>query len=190
MKSMNPTPICLCLVLPLLVAGAPATAQVAENAVTVEEILVTARRTEENLQSVPASVSAFSGATLEEARIEDLGELQGYVPNLSLHVGDASNAVIYLRGVGQIDALAFSDPGVGVYVDDVYLGRAQGSFLDIMDVERIEVLRGPQGTLYGRNTIGGAVKYVSAMPEDALSAKFDVGTGNYGQFCWRVPECW
>ena len=152
-----------------------------ERSKALEEVVVTARRTEENLQAVPASISAFTETALDNVRVDDLGDLQAYVPNLSLHVGDASNAVIYLRGVGQIDALAFSDPGVGVYVDDVYLGRAQGSFLDVMDVERVEVLRGPQGTLYGRNTIGGAVKYVSAKPGDSFSAKFDATMGNYGK---------
>ena len=180
MKRLTNAAACAGLALTLL-AGAPPALLAGESARVLEEVVVTARRTEETLASVPASVSAFSGAALEEARIDDLGELQGWVPNLSLHVGDASNAVIYLRGIGQIDALAFSDPGVGVYVDDVYLGRAQGSFLDVMDVERIEVLRGPQGTLYGRNTIGGAVKYVSAKPDDDLAAKFDVTFGNYGK---------
>ncbi|MGI9322617.1 MAG: TonB-dependent receptor [Pseudomonadales bacterium] len=183
MNPLNRVSLSLCAAL-LLTAGAQAAAQTAsqtDGAMTIEEVVVTARRTAENLQSVPASISAFSGSALEEARIEDVGELQGMVPNLSLHVGDASNAVIYIRGVGQIDALAFSDPGVGVYVDDVYLGRAQGSFLDVMEVDRIEVLRGPQGTLYGRNTIGGAVKYVSAKPGDTLEAKVDVSVGDYNK---------
>tara|TARA_B100001939_G_scaffold336752_1_gene340247 strand:- start:34232 stop:36514 length:2283 start_codon:yes stop_codon:yes gene_type:complete len=147
--------------------------------VALDEIIVTARRQSENLQSVPVSVTALSSETLFAERIDDLGDLQSHVPNLSLHVGDAANAVIYIRGVGQIDSISFTDPGVGVYVDDVYMGRAQGSFLDVVDPERIEVLRGPQGTLYGRNTIGGAVKFVSARPAHEREGYLEAGYGNY-----------
>ncbi|VAW02465.1 TonB-dependent receptor [hydrothermal vent metagenome] len=148
----------------------------------LDEVIVTARRQSENLQSIPLAVSAFDSDELFSSRIEDLGNLQAHVPNLSLHVGDAANAVIYLRGVGQIDSISFNDPGVGVYVDDVYMGRAQGSFLDVMDPERIEVLRGPQGTLYGRNTIGGAIKFVSARPTNEVEGYLEAGYGNYNQF--------
>jgi iron complex outermembrane receptor protein len=148
--------------------------EVTENAV-LDEVIVTARRQSENLQTVPLAVSAFNADDLFSNRIENLGDLQSHVPNLSLHVGDAANAVIYLRGIGQIDSIAFNDPGVGVYVDDVYMGRAQGSFLDVMDPARIEVLRGPQGTLYGRNTIGGAVKFVSARPTNDVEGYLEVG---------------
>ncbi len=125
------------------------------------DIVVTAQRREQRLQDVPVAVTALSSDSLRNLQARDIGDIQGAVPNLTLHEGDASNAVVYIRGVGQIDSLAFADPGVGVYVDDVYLGRAQGAFLSVYDVDRIEVLRGPQGTLYGRNTIGGAVKFVS-----------------------------
>jgi iron complex outermembrane receptor protein len=103
------------------------------------------------------------------------------VPNLSVHVGDANNAVVYIRGVGQVDSIAFFEPGVGIYLDDVYLGRAQGGFLDVVDVERIEVLRGPQGSLYGRNTVGGAIKYVSAGPTEEFSGKVSATVGNYNR---------
>ncbi len=145
----------------------------------LNEITVTARRQEENLQTTPLSVSAFSSETLHNEQVENIGDLQSYVPNLSLHVGDAGNAVIYLRGVGQIDSISFNDPGVGVYVDDVYMGRAQGSFLEVLDPASIEVLRGPQGTLYGRNTIGGAVKFVSARPTNDFEGYVDVTLGNF-----------
>ena len=108
------------------------------------------------------------------------------VPNLTLHEGDAANAVVYLRGVGQVDSLAFADPGVGVYVDDVYLGRAQGAFLSVYDVDRIEVLRGPQGTLYGRNTIGGAVKFVSTPLSADWGGRAETTVGDYGLFEARI----
>lgn len=168
----------------ILLAGAalatvvPAVAQQAADALVLEEIIVTARRSEERLQDAPVAVTALSAETLERLGAGDLGDLQASVPNLTLHEGDASNAVVYIRGVGQIDSLAFADPGVGIYLDDVYLGRAQGAFLDVFDTERVEVLRGPQGTLYGRNTIGGAVKFVSRQPDDRVEGSLEATIGS------------
>ncbi len=147
----------------------------------IEEITVTARKKEESLQDTPVSVTAIGDRALARLQATDVGDIQNSVPGLTLHVGDASNAVVYVRGIGQVDSLAFADPGVGIYLDDVYMGRAQGSFLDIYDVERIEVLRGPQGTLYGRNTIGGAVKFVSKAPARDFGVEAEVAGGNYGQ---------
>ena len=174
---------CLTAVFMAMSAVAPV-AQAAEDEakIALEEVIVTARRQSENLQTVPLAVSAFSSEDLFASRIENLGDLQSHVPNLTLHSGDAANAVIYLRGIGQIDSISFNDPGVGVYVDDVYMGRAQGSFLDVMDPARIEVLRGPQGTLYGRNTIGGAVKFISSRPSNDVEGYVEAGYGNYNQF--------
>lgn len=160
--------------------GAGAAADTAEDA-EQGVIVVTARRREENLLDVPVAVTALGENALRDAQASTLGDLEGAVPNLSIHLGDAQNAAVYIRGVGQIDSLAFADPGVGIYIDDVYLGRAQGAFLDVYDVARIEVLRGPQGTLYGRNTIGGAIKFVSAPLENRVAGKFEIGAGNYGQ---------
>lgn len=153
--------------------------ETAKDDAKLEVINVTAQRRVQSLQEVPISVSAFYGSELDNLQVNDIGELQSSVPNLTLHQGDAQNAVVYIRGVGQIDSLAFADPGVGIYLDDVYLGRAQGAFLDVFDVERIEVLRGPQGTLYGRNTIGGAIKYVTKKPEDDLAYSLEAGIGNF-----------
>ena len=148
----------------------------------IGDIVVTAQRREESLQDVPIAVTALGENALRNLQADNLGDLEGSVPNLSIHVGDAQNAVVYIRGVGQIDSLAFADPGVGIYVDDVYLGRAQGAFLDIYDVERVEVLRGPQGTLYGRNTIGGAVKFVSKPLTNELSGQAEATVGSYDRF--------
>jgi len=145
----------------------------------IEEVIVTAERREANLQEVPVAISSFTGDQLATMQVETIGDLQSLVPNLSIHVGDANNAVAYIRGIGQIDSIAFFEPGVGIYLDDVYLGRAQGAFLDVVDVERIEVLRGPQGSLYGRNTVGGAIKYISARPTEELSGKLSLTLGNY-----------
>ncbi len=179
-------PVCA-LALIFLIFASPLVSQTAHAqarsmspaAAAVEEVVVTARRQEESLQDVPITITALSEEQLRQLQVEDLGDIQKTVPNLSLTLGDAANAVIYLRGIGQRDSLAFADPGVGVYLDDVYLGRAQGSFLDVLDPQRIEVLRGPQGTLYGRNTIGGAIKFVSAEPSDELTGRLQATYGNY-----------
>jgi iron complex outermembrane receptor protein len=172
----------------MTVALQPAHAQTsgAEDAGDSEDIIVMARRQEERLQDVPAAVTAIGERALFENQIETLGDLQSYVPNLSLHVGDASNAVIYIRGVGQIDSISFNDPGVGVYLDDVYLGRVQGSFLDVVDPQQIEVLRGPQGTLYGRNTVGGAVRFTSAPPSEDFEGYLEGALGNYSEYRVRA----
>lgn len=153
--------------------------QAQPDAASLDEIVVTARRRSERLQDVPVAVTALTSEMLETLQATDIGDLQGAVPNLTLHVGDASNAVVYIRGVGQVDSLAFADPGVGIYIDDVYLGRAQGAFLSVYDVDRIEVLRGPQGTLYGRNTIGGAVKFVSTPLRPELNGRLEASVGDY-----------
>ncbi|RSU31771.1 TonB-dependent receptor, partial [Sphingomonas koreensis] len=133
------------------------------------------------LQDVPIAISAYDSTALSNLQADQLSGIQYATPNLYLDQGDAGNAVIYIRGVGQNDSLAFADPGVGVYVDDVFIARSQAAFLDVFDVERIEVLRGPQGTLYGRNTIGGAIKFVSTRPTRDYSAYFEGGIGNYDQ---------
>jgi iron complex outermembrane receptor protein len=159
-------------------AGAPAA-----NADTPNRVVVTARRREETLQDVPVSVTAFNADQLSKQGIPDITALALALPNTTLKSSRATNSTLtaFIRGVGQQDPLAGFEAGVGIYLDDVYLARPQGAVADIYDVERIEVLRGPQGTLYGRNTIGGAVKYVTRK----LGPKTDVrlrGTiGNYGQ---------
>ena len=147
-----------------------------------EEIVVTARRTAESLQDVPGAVSAFSEAALERMDATDPTGLQGAVPNLNLVQGrGSSNATnIYIRGVGQPDALQSFDPAIGFYVDDVYYSRIRGTQLDLFDVERIEVLRGPQGTLYGKNTIGGAVRVITQRPSQDPHGMFQVALGDYG----------
>lgn len=162
--------------------SAPVWAQdaVAEEAGSMDEIIVTARRREESLQDVPIAVSAFSGESLEMRGALDLTEIGNITPNTTLETSRGSNSTLsaFIRGIGQQDPVSGFEPGVGIYLDDVYLNRPQAAVLDIYDVERIEVLRGPQGTLYGRNTIGGAVKYVTkSLPQDfSLQARATVGT--------------
>ena len=148
-----------------------------------EVIVITARRTEESLQDVPAAISAFSAEALDRIQASDPTGLQGAVPNLNIVQGrGSSNATnIFIRGVGQPDALQTFDPAVGVYVDDIYYSRIRGTQLDLLDVERVEVLRGPQGTLYGKNTIGGALKLVTRKPGDTLRASASLAYGSYDQ---------
>lgn len=151
---------------------------------TIEQITVTARRREESLQDVPIAVTAMSGASLERAGTPDLVAIGKTVPNVTFEVSRGTNSTLtaFIRGVGQQDPVAGFEAGVGLYIDDVYLNRPQGTVLDIYDVERIEVLRGPQGTLYGRNTIGGAIKYVTKRLSTEPEFKVRGSVGTFDQF--------
>ncbi|MES2015890.1 MAG: TonB-dependent receptor [Pseudomonadota bacterium] len=146
----------------------------------VDVVRVTARRREETLQDVPVSVTAFSADQLSKQGIPDITALAVALPNTTLKSSRATNSTLtaFIRGVGQQDPLAGFEAGVGIYLDDIYLARPQGAVADIYDIERIEVLRGPQGTLYGRNTIGGAVKYVTRRlgPKTDIRMRGTVGT--------------
>jgi iron complex outermembrane recepter protein len=174
-------------ILAALGAALPAAAQTtpaAEPTVTTLDVVkVTARKREETLQDVPVAVTALTAEQLDKLAIKDLGDLQGQVPNLTIYAARGSNTTIttFIRGVGQADPLWGVDPGVGIYFDDVYIARPQGALLDVYDVQRVEVLRGPQGTLYGKNTIGGAVKYVSKPLPQQTEGSVTLAIGNYGQ---------
>ena len=181
----------------LALAGActialPAQAQSQEGAAPVDDqqarermetVTVSARRREERLQDVPLAVTAFSAKALARANIQSLADLQERVPNLTVYASRGTNTTLtaFIRGVGQADPVWGVDPGVGIYFDDVYMARPQGALLDVFDVQRIEVLRGPQGTLYGKNTIGGAIKYISRPLARENGASAEVGIGNYQQ---------
>ncbi len=165
-------------------------AQVATSAPPVEatevglsKVVVTARRREETLQDVPVSVTAFSADQLSKQGVPDVTALALALPNTTLKASRATNTTLtaFIRGVGQADPLAGFESGVGIYMDDIYLARPQGAVADIYDVERIEVLRGPQGTLYGRNTIGGAVKYVTRKLGPRPEARLKATIGSYDQ---------
>lgn len=155
---------------------------------TLEAVTVTARRREESLRDVPVAVTALSGAKLESLNVRNLGDLQGQVPSLTVYAARGSNTTLttFIRGVGQADPLWGVDAGVGIYLDDVYIARPQGALLEVFDTERIEVLRGPQGTLYGKNTIGGAVKYVSRKLGTQTEGSASLAIGNYGQANGRL----
>ncbi len=150
-----------------------------------DELVVTARRREESLMDVPVAITAYSGDQLEAQGALDITDIGDTTPNTTLETSRGTNSTLtaFIRGVGQQDPVAGFEAGVGIYLDDVYLNRPQGAVLDIYDVERIEVLRGPQGTLYGRNTIGGAVKYVTRrLSQDfALRARAAYGTDDMAE---------
>jgi len=149
----------------------------------LEKVLVTARKRVELIQDVPGAVTALSGAQLEKMALPDITALTDIIPNTTLKASRATNTTLtaFIRGIGQQDPVAGYEQGVGIYLDDVYLARPQGALTDIYDLERIEVLRGPQGTLYGRNTIGGAVKYVTKKLPTTQNFEVKGTVGNYGE---------
>jgi iron complex outermembrane receptor protein len=153
----------------------------------LQDIVVTARRRSENLQQVPVAVTAITASALEAQSVTSLKQVSQTAPNIqfasSAQGGSSSAALVYIRGVGQTETLSTSDPGVGIYLDGVYLGRMTSLDLDTLDIARIEVLRGPQGTLFGKNTIGGAVNIVSEAPDTtAWSGRAQVTLGSFDRF--------
>lgn len=193
-RTWHTTALCTSLgsVLSLALVASPAAAQEADQSATDQvvtddqaddsTIVVTAQRRAENLQDVPAAVTALSAAALEARQIADTEDLQNQIPNvvISNGTGTANSARIFFRGIGEDESRGAIDPAVGLYVDNVYLGRTVGSLVDLVDIEQVEVLRGPQGTLYGRNTNGGAIKISSVRPQlGETSLSGELGYGNY-----------
>ena len=126
----------------------------------LEEIIVTARKREETAQSVPIPISALSEAQMEARNITDIQDIERITPNLDFEYSSVNNnnTQVFLRGIGQVNWSTTQDPKIGIYIDGVYLSRPQGGLIDVMDLERVEVLRGPQGTLFGRNTTAGLIQ--------------------------------
>ena len=164
-------------------AFAQATPAASEEDASNQPILVTARRREENLIDVPIAITAISGDQLAAQGAMDITALAETVPNVTLEPSRATNSTLtaFIRGVGQQDPVSGFEQGVGIYLDDVFLNRPQAAVLDIYDVQRIEVLRGPQGTLYGRNTVGGAIKYVTRRLGDVAHLAARATYGSYNQ---------
>ena len=153
-----------------------------QDAETIESIVVTARRRAESLQDTPVAVTALSAAALERQQIVSTTDLDKVAPNIQFHsygtlTGNNSAAQVFIRGIGQSDATPAVDPGVGVYIDDVYMGRAVGAAMEFRDIANVQILRGPQGTLFGRNTIGGAVLLTSNEPGTDAGNSVRVGRG-------------
>ena len=194
MKKLRNPMKCLLLVF-LYWASIPSVlAQGSEGSATVlEEIIVTSQRRTESLQEVPAAVTAIRSEQLEIKQISDVLDLQYAVPNISLatNTGTANGARIFLRGVGEDESRVSADPAVGVYVDGVYVGRQVGALFDLVDLERVEVLRGPQGTLYGRNSNGGAIKLVGKAPStEANSYNLAATLGSDGRMDIKATANW
>jgi iron complex outermembrane receptor protein len=151
---------------------------------TLEEIVVTAQKREQNIQNVPIAISAFTGTMLQEKSIGDVGALTRFAPNVNLDTGspfsgDTSVLSASIRGIGQDDFAFNLDPGVGVYLDGVYLARTIAANQSLLDIDRIEILKGPQGTLFGRNTIGGAISIVTHTPGDKARFTGALTTGSF-----------
>ena len=151
----------------------PATAQRA----SLEEVVVTARRREENIQETPVAVSAFGAEALQERGIGNVQDLANAVP--SLEIGKTRAPNIFIRGVGERTGFARIDPAVGVYLDDLFLPRADGQLLDTVDVLAVQVLRGPQGTLFGKNTTGGAMVLNLKKPDEGFHGYIEGGVGEF-----------
>ncbi|MGH8189609.1 MAG: TonB-dependent receptor, partial [Steroidobacteraceae bacterium] len=149
----------------------------------LEEIIVTARKVQENLQETPIAITVLSGSDLEDRQVFNTNVLDQVVPNLQFAdnaplAGNNSSSQIFIRGIGQTDPTSTVDPGVGLYIDDVYIGNAVGGTMTLRDVASVQVLRGPQGTLFGRNTIGGAILLATTDPGDEWGGKVRVGLGS------------
>ncbi|MBV6415997.1 MAG: Pesticin receptor [Steroidobacteraceae bacterium] len=157
-------------------------------AVALEEVVVTAQKREEKLQEVPLSITAVGAAELETRGIRNVLDLNSVAPNVIARgsAGAVGISVIGIRGSNASQPAIWMDPPIGVYLDGVYLGKSQGSVLDVVDVERVEVLRGPQGTLFGRNTEGGAINYVSRQPSGEFRGTTEISGGEYNHWVGKL----
>lgn len=166
--------------MPVISHAQSASERVQEEVVALEEVIVTANRREENLQEVAISVAAFTDEFLRNSGTTNLKQLEQYTPSLKITpVTDTRSTSIRIRGIGSIGSNAGIDPSVGVFIDGVYQGRAGMSVADLMDIQRVEVLRGPQGSLYGKNTAAGALNIVSKAPAEIFEAELEGVVGNY-----------
>lgn len=169
----------------LACSGAPAVfaqGSAAQVSNTLEEVIVTSRKRAESIQDVPIAVTAVTENTIRELRIDNIEDVAAITPNLVVNTsaGGSPSAVACMRGMCRTNTIITEDPMVGTYVDGVYLGKAVGSLVDVLDLERIEVLRGPQGTLFGKNTLGGAINMVTVKPGPELEGDFNATYGNEG----------
>ncbi|PCI44964.1 MAG: hypothetical protein COB49_10575 [Alphaproteobacteria bacterium] len=160
-----------------------------KSAFSLEEIIVTARKRSESLQSTPIAISAFNAQALEDRGAANINDITNIVPNMQYSAaasGTVGASSLTIRGIGQSDFITTTEPGVGLYLDGVYLARVTGAALDLADIERVEVLRGPQGTLFGRNTIGGAVNVITKKPSGEFNGNAQLTLGNNNRFNGRL----
>ena len=164
-------------------APAPAPAPAPEGLAGIEEITITARKVSENLQETPLSVSAINSEGLENMGIQDTRDITALAPNayFTQTPGSSANLALAIRGVGGAEPLLTREQGVAVYMDGAYIARVTGAIMDLVDIERVEILRGPQGTLYGRNATGGAVNFISRRPTEEFEFTGRIGTGSFSR---------
>jgi len=147
----------------------------------LEEVIVTAQKREQNLQDVPISVSAFSGALLQESAIKDVFDLQASAPGLTVDQNqNATTSNFSVRGIGTGGNNFGFESSVGLYVDGVYRSRQSSMINQLVDIASVDILRGPQGTLFGRNTLSGAIQFTSVRPDFEGTGFLEAGVGNYG----------
>jgi iron complex outermembrane recepter protein len=179
----------MCVSAGLIACPAPTLAQDG----VLEEVIVTARKRAESLQETPVAVTALGAQALRDAGVRNLADLNQIAPNIEVSTanGSAPLANIYIRGIGQRNSGPNIDSGVGIYIDEVYVGRPDGALLDIFDIQSVQVLRGPQGTLFGKNTTGGALVFTTKRPTDEFEASLGGRVGNYnrldGNFMLNLP---
>ena len=147
-----------------------------------DEVVVTARQREETAQSVPIPITALGGDQIEARNITELADIGKLTPNMNFEAQGINSTVtnVFLRGIGQTNWSETQDPKIGIYIDGVYLSRPQGGMVDLIDVERVEVLRGPQGTLFGRNTTAGLVHIITKAPTEDFEGFVNLGIGTEG----------
>ncbi len=183
LDTLTMKPLTIAIGTALLIGAMPSIAEEEGNSWQLEEITVTARKRAESLQDAPIAISAFSSEGLSDRGITQLNDLQNVAPNLTFQNnpsfgGASSAAAIYIRGIGQKDFVPTVDPGVGIYLDGVYVARSVGAIFDLVEIEQVEILRGPQGTLFGRNTIGGAMSITSKKPDQELLGNVQMTLGS------------
>ena len=154
----------------------------------IEEVIVTAQKRAESLQEAPLAITAFPAETIEKLAIDNAADLMQHAPNVEgwERPGSSGDVTFAIRGFTSGGDILTNDPANGIYIDGVYLGKSVGSAIDIIDLERIEVLRGPQGTLYGRNSVGGAISFVTAKPTGEWGMKTTVSAGNFDYYALRT----
>lgn len=180
-SGVQPQKSLLCLSIASLLCATLQNPAYSQEAMVLEEVVVTARRRAESLQETPVAVTALDASALRDAGVRNLADLNQLAPNIDVSAanGSAPAANVYIRGVGQRNTGANIDSGVGIYVDDVYLGRPDGALLDLNDVQSVQVLRGPQGTLFGKNTTAGALVFTTNRPIEEFEGSVGVRVGNY-----------
>lgn len=147
-----------------------------------EEVVVTARRREEAAQSVPIPITALSSEQLITRNIVDITDIEKLSPNTDISSSSVNGTAtqVFIRGIGQVNWSSTQDPKIGIYVDGVYLSRPQGGLVDLMDVEQVEILRGPQGTLFGRNTTAGLIQIINKKPSQEKEVDIILGSVRMG----------